>query len=314
MAVELRIFTEPQQGATYDDLLAVALEAERLGFGAFFRSDHYLHMSGDGLPGSTDAWTTLAGLARDTSTIRLGTMMTSATFRHPGVLAIQVAQVDQMSGGRIELGIGAGWFTQEHTAYGIPFPDTKERFERYAEQLELVTGLWGTPIGERYAFDGAHYQLRDSPAVPKPVQTAGHRGGVPLLVGGVGKKKTPALAAAYADEFNLPFVDEQTTAAQFARVREAAEAIERDPDTITWSNALVLCVGENEAELARRAAAIGREVDELRENGLAGTPAEVVEKIKRFEALGSQRVYLQTLDLGDLDHLRLVAAEVVPHL
>jgi F420-dependent oxidoreductase-like protein len=314
MAVELRVFTEPQQGATYDDLLAVALEAERLGFGAFFRSDHYLHMSGDGLPGSTDAWTTLAGLARETSTIRLGTMMTSATFRHPGVLAIQVAQVDQMSGGRVELGIGAGWFTQEHAAYGIPFPDTKERFERYAEQLELVTGLWTTPVGERYAFDGRHYQLTDSPAVPKPTQAGGHRGGVPLLVGGTGARKTPALAAEYADEFNLPFVDEEFTSLQFGRVRRAAEEIGRDPDDLVWSNALVLCVGEDEAEIARRASAIGREVDELRENGLAGTPAEVVEKIKRFEALGSQRIYLQTLDLADLDHLRLVAAEVMPHV
>jgi F420-dependent oxidoreductase-like protein len=312
--MELRVFTEPQQGATYDDLLAVALEAERLGFGAFFRSDHYLHMSGDGLPGSTDAWTTLAGLARDTSTIRLGTMMTSATFRHPGVLAIQVAQVDQMSGGRVELGIGAGWFTQEHTAYGIPFPDTAERFERYAEQLELITGLWTTPVGERYAFDGKHYRLADSPALPKPVQTDGHRGGVPVLVGGKGARKTPALAAAYADEFNLPFVDEEFTGVQFARVRRAAEEIGRDPDSITWSNALVLCVGEDEAELARRAAAIGREVDELRENGLAGTPAEVVDKIKRYQALGAQRIYLQTLDLSDLDHLRLVAAEVMPHV
>lgn len=312
--MELRVFTEPQQGATYDDLLAVALEAERLGFGAFFRSDHYLHMSGDGLPGSTDAWTTLAGLARDTSTIRLGTLMTSATFRHPGVLAIQVAQVDQMSGGRVELGLGAGWFTQEHTAYGIPFPDTKERFERYGEQLELITGLWTTPVGERYAFDGAHYRLADSPALPKPVQTGGHRGGVPLVVGGKGARRTPALAAAYADEFNLPFVDEDFTALQFARVRRAAEEIGRDPGTITWSNALVLCVGEDEATIARRAAAIGREVDELRANGLAGTPDEVVEKIRRFEALGSQRIYLQTLDLGDLDHLRLVAAEVLPHV
>lgn len=312
--MELRVFTEPQQGATYDDLLAVALEAEKLGFDAFFRSDHYLHMSGDGLPGSTDAWTTLAGLARDTSTIRLGTMMTSATFRYPGVLAIQVAQVDQMSGGRVELGIGAGWFTQEHTAYGIPFPDTKERFERYAEQLELITGLWSTPAGELYSFDGEHYRLTDSPAVPKPVQTGGHAGGVPLLIGGKGARKTPALAARYADEFNLPFVDEEFTALQFGRVRRAAEEIGRDPDELTWSNALVLCVGEDEAEIARRAAAIGREVDELRVNGLAGTPAEVVEKIKRFEALGSQRIYLQTLDLGDLDHLRLVAAEVMPHL
>ncbi|TWG95940.1 F420-dependent oxidoreductase-like protein [Nocardioides sp. J9] len=312
--MELRVFTEPQQGATYDDLLAVALEAEKLGFGAFFRSDHYLHMGGDGLPGSTDAWTTLAGLARDTSTIRLGTLMTSATFRYPGVLAIQVAQVDQMSGGRVELGLGAGWFEAEHTAYGIPFPDTGERFERYAEQLELITGLWTTPVGERYEYAGKHYQLSDSPALPKPAQDGGHRGGVPLLIGGKGARKTPALAAAFADEFNLPFVDEEFTGLQFGRVRRAAEEIGRDPQDITWSNALVLCVGEDEATIARRAAAIGREVDELRLNGLAGTPEEVVEKIKRFEALGSQRIYLQVLDLSDLDHLRLVAAEVMPHV
>ncbi|WP_377326344.1 hypothetical protein ACFJIY_24175 [Pimelobacter simplex] len=134
------------------------------------------------------------------------------------------------------------------------------------------------------------------------------------MVGGLGKKQTPALAAAYADEFNLPFVDEETTAAQFARVRRAAEDIGRDPASLTWSNALVLCVGEDEAAIARRAAVIGREVDELRVNGLAGTPAEVVDKIKRYEALGAQRIYLQTLDLADLDHLRLVAAEVMPHV
>ena len=313
-SVELRVFTEPQQGASYDDLLSVARTAEELGFGAFFRSDHYLTMGGEGLPGPTDAWTTLAGLARETGSIRLGTLMTSATFRHPGVLAIQVAQVDAMSGGRIELGIGAGWFTQEHTAYGIPFPDTGERFERYGEQLELVTGLWSTKAGDTYDFDGTHYQLKDSPALPKPVQTDGHRGGPPVIIGGVGKVKTPRLAASYADEFNLPFVDEETTRAQFGRVRAAAEEIGRDPDSLTYSNALVLCVGEDEAEVARRAAVIGREVDELRTNGLAGTPEEVVEKIQRYAALGAQRVYLQTLDLHDLDHLRLVAAEVMPHV
>jgi F420-dependent oxidoreductase-like protein len=312
--MELRVFTEPQQGATYDDLLAVARTAEELGFGAFFRSDHYLTMGGDGQPGPTDAWTTLAGLARDTSTIRLGTLMTSATFRNPGVLAIQVAQVDQMSGGRVELGLGAGWFTQEHTAYGIDFPDTKERFERYAEQLELVTGLWSTPVGETYSFDGAHYRLADSPALPKPTQTGGVRGGPPVLIGGLGKRQTPALAARYADEFNLPFVDLETTTAQFGRVRAACEAIDRDPDSLTYSNALVLCVGADEAEVARRAAAIGREVDELRTNGLAGTPQEVVDTIGAYAERGAERIYLQTLDLGDLDHLRLVAAEVLPHV
>lgn len=307
--MELRVFTEPQQGATYDDLVRVAQEAERLGFGAFFRSDHYLGMGTEGLPGPSDAWVTLAGIARETSTIRLGTMMTSATFRHPGPLAISVANVDQMSGGRVELGIGAGWFEAEHTAYGIPFPSTGERFDRFEEQLAVITGLWATPAGERFTYEGQHYRLTDSPALPKPVQSP-----PPVLIGGLGKRRTPELAARYADEFNLPFVDEATTAAQFARVREACAAQGRDPGTLTWSNALVLCVGADEAEVQRRAAAIGREPDELRANGLAGTPAEVVDKIGRYAELGAERVYLQVLDLADLDHLRLVAAEVMPQV
>ncbi|MDO9497186.1 MAG: LLM class F420-dependent oxidoreductase [Nocardioides sp.] len=309
--MELRVFTEPQQGATYDDLLDVALEAERLGFGAFFRSDHYLSMGTDGLPGPTDAWITLAGLARDTSTIRLGTMMTSATFRHPGPLAIAVAGVDQMSGGRVELGIGAGWFEAEHTKYGIPFPSTSERFDRFEEQLAIITGLWATPAdgSGRFSHHGTHYQVTDSPGLPKPTQPR-----PPLLIGGLGKKRTPAIAAAYADEFNLPFVDEETTAAQFARVRAACEANGRSPDAMVYSNALVLCVGADEAELDQRAAAIGRDKAELRTNGLAGTPDEVLDKIARFAALGTQRIYLQMLDLSDLDHLRLVAADVMPHL
>jgi alkanesulfonate monooxygenase SsuD/methylene tetrahydromethanopterin reductase-like flavin-dependent oxidoreductase (luciferase family) len=148
----LRIFTEPQMGATYDDLLAVARRAEETGFDAFFRSDHYLTMGGDGLPGPTDAWVTLGGLARETSRIRLGTLMTAATFRLPGPLAISVAQVDQMSGGRVELGIGAGWFEAEHSAYGIPFPELGERFDRYEEQVAVVHGLWNTPPGETFDF------------------------------------------------------------------------------------------------------------------------------------------------------------------
>src|SRR6476469_1221347 len=197
--MELRIFLEPQQGATYDDQLAVARLSEELGFGAFFRSDHYLAMGVDGRPGPTDSWVTLAGLARDTSTIRLGTMMTSATFRHPGPLAIQVANVDQMSDGRVELGIGAGWFEQEHTAYGIPFPSTGERFDRFEEQLAIITGLWGTAVGERFTHQGAHYEVLDSPALPKPTQAR-----PPVLIGGLGRKRTPELAARYADEFNLP--------------------------------------------------------------------------------------------------------------
>ncbi len=305
--MQLRIFTEPQQGATYDDLLAVASTAEELGFDAFFRSDHYLAMGVDGLPGPSDAWTTLAGLARDTSTIRLGTMMTSATFRHPGPLAISVANVDQMSGGRVELGIGAGWFEAEHTKYGIPFPSTGERFDRFEEQLAVISGLWGCPAGETFTHDGEHYPVLDSPALPKPVQSP-----PPILIGGLGKKRTPALAATYADEFNLPFVDLETTRTQFARVREACAARDRDADTMTWSNALVLCVGSDEAEIRRRAEAIGREPDELREHGIAGTPQEAVDRISEYAAAGAERIYLQVLDLADLDHLRLVASEVMP--
>ena len=255
--MELRIFTEPQQGATYDDLLAVAATAEALGFGAFFRSDHYLAMGGDGLPGPTDAWTTLAGLARETRTIRLGTLVTSATFRHPGPLAIQVAQVDQMSGGRVELGLGAGWFSAEHEAYGIPFPDTRERFDRLEEQLELITGLWSTDGA--YDFAGKHYELTNSPGLPKPTQRDGLRGGVPVVIGGHGKKRTPALAAAYADEFNVPFASVADVAAQLARVRAAVEAAGRPADSMTYSAALVVCVGSDEAEVERRAAAIGRD-------------------------------------------------------
>ncbi|MGD0691441.1 MAG: LLM class F420-dependent oxidoreductase [Acidimicrobiales bacterium] len=306
--MELRVFTEPQQGATYEDLLRVAKESERLGFGAFFRSDHYLHMgSVSGLPGPTDAWITLAGLARETSTIRLGTLMSAATFRLPGPLAIAVAQVDQMSGGRVELGIGTGWFANEHAAYGIDFPPLGERFDRLEEQLAIITGLWETPEGQTFNYDGEHYQLTESPALPKPVQ----RPRPPVLIGGGGKVRTPQLAARYAQEFNMPFNSLDATSSQFQRVRAACDSSGRGGDSIILSAAQVLCVGENEAEIEHRASRIGREVTELRANGLAGTVDEVIEKIQSFAAIGAQRMYLQVLDLADLDHLNLVAEQVM---
>ncbi len=304
--MDFRIFTEPQQGARYDDLLAVARATERLGFEGFFRSDHYLAMGTDGLPGPTDAWTTLAGLARETERISLGTLVTSATFRHPGVLAIQVAQVDDMSGGRIELGLGAGWYAEEHSAYGIPFP--ARRFGLLTEQLEIVTGLWNTPVGERFDYDGEHYRLTDSPALPKPTRE------VPIIVGGHGAKRTPALAARFAAEFNTPFASEDDVPRLYARVRAACEAIERDPAELTYSSAFVVCVGADEAEFTRRAAAIGREPAELRENGIAGTPAEAIDRIGRLREAGAERLYLQVLDLSDLDHLEFIASEVVGRL
>ncbi|MGW8502092.1 LLM class F420-dependent oxidoreductase [Streptomyces sp. CLCI03] len=303
--MDLRVFTEPQQGASYDTLLSVAKATEDLGFDAFFRSDHYLRMgSADGLPGPTDAWITLAGLARETERIRLGTLMTAGTFRLPGVLAIQVAQVDQMSGGRVELGLGAGWFEEEHKAYGIPFP--ADRMSRLEEQLAVVTGLWATEPGATFDHAGTHYRVENSPALPKPAQAK-----VPVLVGGHGARRTPRLAARYADEFNMPFASVADSARQFARVREAAEEAGRGPDDLRYSNALVVCVGKDDAEVARRAAAIGRDVDELKANGLAGTPDEVVEKIGAYGAVGASRVYLQLLDLHDLDHLELISAQVL---
>jgi F420-dependent oxidoreductase-like protein len=304
--MQLRVFTEPQQGASYDELLRVAKATEDLGFDGFFRSDHYLAMGGSGLPGPTDAWVTLAGLARETSRIRLGTLVSAATFRLPGPLAISVAQVDRMSGGRVELGIGAGWFEDEHRAYGIPFPDVAERFDRFAEQVEIVHGLLTTPDGERFAFDGTHYQLTASPALSKPVQTP-----PPLIVGGTGRKRGAALAARFADEFNVPFRSRDETTETFDRVRAAAAQTGR---TLRYTAALVLCVGRDDAEVKRRAAAIGMDLEEIRADAIVGTPAEVVDRIGSWAEHGASRLYLQTLDLSDLDHLELVAAEVLPQV
>jgi len=253
--MQLRIFTEPQQGATYDQLLAVARATEDGGFDGFFRADHYMAIWGDGLPGPTDAWATFAGLARETSRIRLGTLVTPVTFRPPGALAIIVAQVDAMSGGRVELGLGTGWYEAEHEAHGIPFPPFGERFQRLEEQVDIVLGLWTTPPGERFSYAGRHHTLTDSPALPKPVQSP-HP---PLIIGGVGPRRTPELAA-------------------------------------------------------RRAAAIGQDPAGLRTTGVAGTPAECVERLGAYADAGVSRIYLQVLDLSDLGHLELLAAEVLPQI
>jgi F420-dependent oxidoreductase-like protein len=309
-AMKLRIFTEPQQGASYATLRAVALAAEELGFDAFFRSDHYLAMGQAGLPGPTESWATLAALAVETSRIRLGTLVTPATFRLPGPLAITVAQVDQMSGGRVELGLGAGWFEKEHTAYGIPFPPLGERTSRLEEQLAIITGLWETAEGDTFSYAGTYYQLTDSPALPKPAQ----RPRPPVIVGGLGKRRTPRLAARFADEYNLAFQTVPDTAAAFARVREACEAAGRDPASLTYSVAHTVCCGRDEAEFRRRAAAIGYEPDAMRAIGLTGTPGEVAARIAEYASIGAESVYLQVLDLSDLDHLALIASDVAPQV
>ncbi|HLN05531.1 MAG TPA: LLM class F420-dependent oxidoreductase [Acidimicrobiales bacterium] len=310
--MQLRIFTEPQQGASYEHLLAVASCAEECGYDAFFRSDHYLRMGdGDPRPGPTDAWTTLAGLARDTSRIRLGTLLTAATFRLPGVLAVIVAQVDTMSRGRVELGLGAGWFEDEHLAFGIPFPPSiRERFDRLEEQLQIVTGMWATGEADRFSFSGNHYELVANMGLPKAVQ-APHP---PIIVGGVGTRRTPAIAARFADECNVPFSSVQHCAKVYAELDAACERIGRDPSTIKRSAALVVCAGRNDEEISRRAAAIGREVEELREHGATGSATEVAERLRSYGETGATRIYLQILDLSDLDHLRFIAEEVAPLL
>ncbi|MDT7704406.1 MAG: hypothetical protein QOG20_13 [Pseudonocardiales bacterium] len=310
--MDFRIFTEPQQGATYDDLLRVAQASEAAGYDAFFRSDHYLAMGdGSGEPGPTDAWLTLAALARETSRIRLGTLVSSATFRLPGPLAVGVAQVDQMSGGRVDFGLGAGWFESEHAAYGIPFPPLGERFDRLAEQFEVITGLWRTPVGERFSFAGRYYTVTDSPALPKPVQPAGP----PVIVGGLGKKRTPELAARFASEINVPFAAMDAVAGQFERVDAACRAIGRDPSELVRSTAQTIAVGRDEAEVVRRAEAIGRDLAELRSVGMGGTVGEIVDRLGQWrDKTGITRVYLQLLDLTDLDQIELIASEVVPQL
>jgi F420-dependent oxidoreductase-like protein len=300
--MRLAVFIEPQLGASYADQLRIAQHAEELGFEAFFRSDHFLTMGGDGLPGPTDSWATLAAIAVQTSRIRLGTLLTSATFRHPGLLAITVAQVDQMSGGRVELGLGAGWFEAEHTAYGVPFPPVRERFERLDEQLAIVTGLWTTPLGERFSFHGKHYELADSPALPKPAQSPRP----PVIVGGHGKRRTPELAARYADEFNVPFGTVEATGETYARVRAACAAAGREAPV--FSAAQTIAFGRTEAEAKRRADAIGKQPP------LYGTPEQVAEQIGRFAELGATRLFLQILDLADLDHLDAIAGELAPRL
>jgi F420-dependent oxidoreductase-like protein len=305
--MQLAVFVEPQQGADYDTLCRVAQHAESLGFPAFFRSDHYLSFGpGEGRPGPTDAWVTLAALAVQTSTIRLGTLVSSATFRLPGPLAITVAQVDAMSGGRVTFGLGTGWYDAEHTAYGIPFPPLGERFDRLEEQLQIVIGLWSTPLGETFHFAGRHYQLSRSPGLPKPVQ----KPHPPVLIGGHGRRRTPALAAAYADEINVPFGSVADTRAVFAATTEACESLGRDltQRPLARSAAQTIACGRTDDAAKRRAETIGQTPP------IHGTPDRVVAQLGEFADLGCDRVMLQILNLADLDHLDVIAADVLPQL
>ncbi len=306
--MELRIFTEPQQGASYQDILAVARTAEESGFDGFFRSDHYVKM-GDvsGLPGPTHAWVTLAALARDTSTIRLGTLVSPITFYQPGPLAIMVAQVDAMSGGRVDFGLGTGWYAEEHAAYGLNFPALGERFDRFEEALEQIQGIWTTPEGATYSHEGRFHTFVDSPALPKPAQ----RPCPPIVIGGRGRKRTPRIAAQYASDFNVPFAAVDEVRPIFERVDQACAAIDRNPAELVKSATLILCLGANETEVDRRAKRIGREADELRSNGAAGNVDEVLAKLATYAEVGVQRMYLQVLDLNDVDHVAMAGHDLI---
>jgi F420-dependent oxidoreductase-like protein len=302
------LFTEPHRGATYDDQLRLARHAEDGGFEGYLRADHYQSMGADpGLPGPTDAWLTLAGLARETTRLRLGTLVSSATFRLPGPLAIMVAQVDAMSGGRVELGLGAGWLEREHVSYGIPFPSLGERFDRLEEQLAIITGLWSTPDGARYSYDGKHYRLLDAPALPKPVQ----RPGPPIIVGGRGARRTPELAGRFADEFNMPFKTVAETAAAFDRVRAASRRYGR---SVTLSAGIVVALGRTDEEARRRAAPLHVPSALPPEDPVVGSPDTLVQRIGEFAAIGATRVHLRVIDMSDLDHVELIASRVLPQV
>ncbi len=325
--MECRIFSDPSNGGTYDEVLQSAQLVEELGYAGFFLSDHYTPFAGDGRPGPTDVWTTLAGLARETSRMRLGSLVTPVTFRHPGPLAIIVAQVDAMSRGRIEFGFGAGYFEAEHRAYGIPFPPVRERFDRLADALELITGLWSTPDGQRYSFTGKCYQLLDSPALPKPVQ----KPGPPIILGGTGKKRTPALAARYASEFNLqtsrrrapqaqPWLDggpaSNEVADQIERVRAAAQAIGRDPAEIVFSMSAAVGVGHTHAQATAALDPEHFRSQAFDGTALCGSPAEIVDQLGRYAELGITRLYVRAPARIDtlVNNFEMFAADVLTQL
>jgi F420-dependent oxidoreductase-like protein len=304
--MRLRVLMEPRRGATYEQILALARTTEEAGFDAFFRSDHYLGIdAGDASYLPTDSWATLAGLALQTSRVQLGTLMTASTFRLPGPLAIAVATVHAMSGGRVELGIGTGWYEREHRSFGIPCPPTGERFDRLEEQLSVITGLWTTPPGERFSYAGKHYQIDDCanfPAVP-----AGARPRV--IIGGVGPRRTPGLAARFADEFNSGLGGDD--AGRFDNFRRICAEQGRDPDTVRLSTTLPVCCGATPDEARRRAASLGEPGARLLSQGVIGTPADVLGRLERFAAIGVDTVYFHLYDAVDLDHVRLLGQEVL---
>ena len=321
MAIQMSDFcvmVEPQEGGTYEEMLDLAQRAEKFGFGGFFRSDHYHPMNVPLESDSTDAWAVLAGLARDTGTIRLGTMVSPMTFRHPSELAKVVATVDRMSGGRIEVGMGAGWFEKEHTAYGLPFPDAKGRVDRLEESLEVCTRLWGDGPA---TFEGELFSLKDAPGHPKPVQ----RPRPPIIIGGGGPKRTPALAARFADEFNVFGGDKNVFVERKQRVADACQQIGRDPSALRYTWAGPTIVGTDEGDLRRRSQRrldynnqsdeVGGWIQDMRSHGMfIGTVDQVAAQIRELQDAGCQRWYFQLVPVADDGMLEIIANDLAPRL
>jgi F420-dependent oxidoreductase-like protein len=303
------VLMEPRHGARYEEILALALATENAGFDAFFRSDHLMGVDpADPSYRPTDCWTTLGGLARETTRVRLGALVGAATYRQPGLLATIVASVDEMSGGRVELGLGTAWYEREHTAFGIPFPPRAERFDRLEEQLAVITGLWSGP---GFSFSGTHYRVEDNRTPPRPTQQP-HP---PIIVGGSGPRRTPAIAARYASEFNGALTAGGGAAGlreRFDRFARACEEIGRDPADARLSAVLPVACGATPAETERSGSVLGSEL--MRANAAIGSPAGVTGRVGELADAGADTVYLHIYDIHDLDHIALIGAEVLPHV
>lgn len=307
------LMTEPQQGLSYAEILAVATAAEHAGFEAFFRSDHYASFPGGSGKPTTDAWTTLAGLARETSRIRLGVLVSPVTFRIPGQLAKVIQTVDEMSDGRVEAGFGAGWNEDEHAQLGIPFPPLRERFDMLEEQMAIIHGLWTQEDG--WSYEGGHWTVRHAIRHGQ-IARAGRRH-PHVIFGGKGNPRLARLVARYGDEFNLNSASPDTAPAAYERVRSACREEGRDPDEIVYSAMTGVLVAETEADLRARVRDLLDELGlgaddgdawlaERRGRWVIGTPDEAMERVRALEALGTQRIMLQDFLPRDLDHVRLL--------
>ncbi len=303
--MRLRILLEPHHGATYAQLLALAKAAEEGGFDAFFRSDHYLGIDANDVTYQpTDSWTTLAGLAVQTERVRLGTLVNASTFRLPGQLAVEVATVDQMSGGRAELGIGAAWYEREHQYFGIPFPALGERFDRLEEQLAILAGVWDTKPGERFSFEGKYYQVTDCASIPRWASRP------KIIIGGAGARRTPTLAARSADEFNGALgLDVRERYANFRRICE--DVVGRDPAGVRLSATLPVCIGSGPGDLERRRESLGEPGARLLAAGVTGAAGDVIRAIEDLASQGADTVYFHIYGRDDVEHVQLLGSEVV---